>query len=314
VTGGAGFIGSNLVKKLNARGLNNIIIIDTYDEKKFANILGLQFADFIDYKDGIAPIRKYLSQIKNLKCFFHIGANSNVLIKDAKLMMNENYEFSKAYYQFAVGRRVPFVYASSSAVYGNSGCFNVGKSSEAPHNIYAYSKWMFDKYVEHHAKYAASKVIGFRFFNVFGWNEFYKDQTACLPFRFYSFMRDKGCIDLFDSNIHRDYVWVDDLTEVLCLTSFDLDVPNGIHNLGGANPISHRRIAEIVVKAFIQMGLVSDKNVESYIKLVQIPEDLKKSFQYFTDSRDQLPFISSITVGNEAKIVDYVKQLIIRGV
>ena len=95
VTGGAGFIGSNMVKKLNDYGINDIIIIDTYANNKMNNLQGLRFRDFVDYKDGIPSICNFLDSLDNPQGFFHIGANSNVLVYDEKLMMHENFEFSK---------------------------------------------------------------------------------------------------------------------------------------------------------------------------------------------------------------------------
>lgn len=311
VTGGAGFIGSNMVRKLNDHGINDIIIIDTYSNNKMANLQGLKFRDFMDYKDGLASINSYLDTIENPKGFFHIGANSNVLIYDEKLMMNENFEFSKMYCEYAHRHNIPFIYASSSAVYGNSKDFSISLEKETPHNIYGWSKLFFDKYVTGNADRFTNKVIGFRFFNVFGWNEFYKNETACLPYRFYSFIRDKGFIDLFSNHIERDYVWVEDLTEVLYQTVFIENIPNGIYNLGGMHPVTHRRVAEIVIEEFMAKGkLPKCYDLNRYIKIIEMPEELRKHFQYYTFAQGQLPFITEITKGNEEKIRNYVDNLI----
>lgn len=310
VTGGAGFVGSNMVKKLNDHGITDIVIIDSYSEAKMKNIQHCSFRDFWDYKDGMTVIADKLNSLEKPKGFFHIGANSNVLVYDEKLMMYENYEFSKLYCEYANSHDIPFIYASSSAVYGNSKKFDISEANSSPHNIYGWSKWLFDKYTQAHFDSFKNKVIGFRFFNVFGWNEFYKDETACLPYRFYSFIRDKGFIDLFKDHIERDYVWVEDLTEVLFRTMFGEDIPSGIYNLGGQHPVSHRRVAEIVVETYMNKGLLPKEDVSKYITLIDMPEQLLGKFQYYTHAEDQLDFISNITKGNEQKIESYIAKLI----
>ena len=115
VTGGAGFVGSNMVKKLNSKGINDVVIIDTYSDDKMKNLVGLKFVDFVDYQDGIKSVDNYLKTLENPKAVFHIGANADVLVYDVKKMMNENYEFSKMYCEFADHCKIPFIYASSSA-------------------------------------------------------------------------------------------------------------------------------------------------------------------------------------------------------
>ena len=311
LTGGIGFVGSNMLRKLNEHGVKDVIVIDTYgDDTKLANLHGLDFLDIFDYKDGIPAVKAYLEGIKEPKAFFHIGANSNVMDYDVKGMMNKNYEFSKMYCEFAAAKSIPFIYASSSAVYGNSGGFSIDESNSLPHNTYAYSKWLFDKYVMANMERFNNKVVGYRFFNVFGWNEFYKNETACLPYRFYSFIRDKGFIDLFKDHIERDYVWVEDLSEVLYQTMINEYPKSGIYNLGGNHPVSTRRVAEIVIECYMEAGILEKGDVNKYIHLIDIPAIFRDKFQFYTHAEDQLEFISEITKGNEQKIKDYVKLLI----
>ena len=311
LTGGIGFVGSNMVRKLNEHDIKDIIIIDTYgNDEKMANLHGLDFLDIFDYKDGIPAVKQYLEGIEDPKAFFHIGANSNVMDYDVKGMMNQNYEFSKMYCEYAASRNIPFIYASSSAIYGNSKEFSINEANSLPHNTYAYSKWLFDKYVMAHLPRYNNCVVGYRFFNVFGWNEFYKDETACLPYRFYSFIRDKGFIDLFRDHIERDYVWVDDLAEVLYQTMLKKDFDSGIYNLGGNHPVSTRKVAEIVIESFMEKGLLEGTIVEKYIQLIDMPEILRGKFQFYTHAEEQLEFISNITKGNEQKIRNYVRLLI----
>lgn len=310
VTGGAGFVGSNMVKKLNEKGITDIIIIDSYDDAKMKNLLGLKFKDFIDYKDGIKAVKDYLKTVNNPEGFFHIGANADVLVYDPKKMMNENYEFSKAYCEYANEHNIPFIYASSSAVYGNGKEQDVNGGDGEPHNTYAWSKWLFDQYVLANEDKFVNKVVGFRFFNVFGWGEFHKGKNANIVYRFYRFIKEKNYIDLFNKEIIRDHIWVDDVAEVMYQAMVRSDLNTGIYNLGGNHPISHRHVAEIVIETMMREGVIPQMPVETYIHPIDIPEDLREKFQFYTHADNQLPFISEISQGNDKKMEAYVKKLI----
>lgn len=311
VTGGAGFVGSNMVKKLNENGINDVIIVDNYDETKMQNLLGLQFTDYIDYSDGLDAVYNALERIDHAEGVFHIGANADVLESNPKVMMTMNYEFSKMYYNYAAKRNIPFVYASSSAVYGNKEKQDGGLDHLMPHNIYAWSKWLFDKYVDANINQAEDrKVIGFRFFNVFGWGEFHKGKNANIVYRFYRMMRENGFIDLFKDHIQRDHVYVDDVAEVMYRAMITDNFQNGIYNLGGNHPIAHRRVAEIVIETIMEEGLIEEKDPAEYIKLIDIPAELRDKFQFYTFAEGQMESVSVITKGNEEKMKEYVRMLI----
>lgn len=310
ITGGSGFVGSNLIRKLNTRGQSNIIIIDNYDERKFLNIKDCQFIDYITYRKGISHIEEALSK-HHIAAILHIGANADVLVKDAEVMFNANYEHSKFYLDYCTRRNIPLIYASSSAVYGNSSNCIIDNQFEHPHNVYSWSKWMFDKYVLANMHTFESRVIGLRFFNIFGMGEFHKDKNASLPHRFYSFIRDKGFIDLFDKQIERDYVWVEDVCDVILEILNEGSLENGIYNLGSGNPISHRAMAELVVEECIKRNMiVSDSS--SLIKSIPMPEELADSFQFHTKAEDLHEIVSKHTAYNKEKIRKYVNQLIDR--
>ena len=313
VTGGSGFVGSNMVKKLNSVGIKDVVIIDSYGDDKMKNLQGLNFIDFIDYSDGIDKVRAYLESLSSIEGFFHIGANADVLVYDPKLMMTENYEFSKMYCEVANKYNAPFIYASSSAVYGNGGKQSVGGGEEEPHNTYAWSKWLFDQYTTANAERFTNKVVGFRFFNVFGWGEFHKGKNANIVYRFYRFIKEKNFIDLFNKEIIRDHIWVEDVAEVMYQAMIRSDVKTGIYNLGGQHPISHRNVAEIVVKTMMEGGVIPAGNVDDYIKPIEMPEELKAKFQFYTHAENQMDFITEIAKGNVVKMADYVKRLIKEG-
>ena len=250
VTGGAGFVGSNMVKTLNKYGINDVVIVDNYDESKMPNLLDLHFTDYIDYSDGLEAVDRKLRAIP-LEGIFHIGADADVLDYNPKHMMLLNYEFSKMYCKVASDKGVPFVYASSSAVYGNSKTQDASSESVLPHNIYAWSKWLFDQYTTANMSTIGNRVMGFRFFNVFGWGEFHKGKNANIVYRFYRYLKDEGKIPLFKGDIVRDHVYAEDVTEVLYQAMVNEKVKSGIYNLGGNHPISHLEIAGLVVETLM---------------------------------------------------------------
>lgn len=307
VTGGSGFVGANLVKKLNQDGFNKIIIIDNYDEKKLSNIKGCAFIDFISYNKGLEYIEAELSK-HNISAILHVGANADVLVKDAEIMLHANYDHSKFYLSFCNERSIPLIYASSSAVYGNSNNCVIDTNYEEPHNVYSWSKWMFDSYVLNNMNAFKNRVIGLRFFNIFGMGEYHKGKNASLPHRFYQFIKEKGFIDVFDKQIQRDYVWVDDVTSVILDILNDESIENGIYNLGSGNAISHQNLAAIVAEVCIERGIKAES--DELVKLIPMPEELVDNFQFYTLAEDLPEFVTRHTPDNEEKIRNYINQMI----
>ena len=311
VTGGAGFVGSNMVRTLNKYGINDVVIVDNYDESKMPNLLSLQFTDYIDYSDGIEVVENKLRAIQHIEGLFHIGADADVLDYNPKHMMMLNYEFSKMYCQVASDNNVPFVYASSSAIYGNSKEQDAASENVLPHNIYAWSKWLFDKYVIANMDTFGGRVIGYRFFNVFGWGEFHKGKNANIVYRFYRFLKDEGKIPLFKGDIVRDHVYAEDVTKVLYQAMVNDTLKSGIYNLGGNHPISHLEIAGLVVQTLMEnhiVPIISDPN--EYIESIDMPEELRAKFQFYTHAENQEDWISDITKGNYEKMRTYIERLI----
>ncbi len=303
VTGGAGFIGSNLIKKLNEKGFDCILIVDNLQNQlKWKNILDLKFYDFVDYKQGIDKVAHDLNKV-DISAIFHIGANADVLVTDASVMLNLNFEYSKAYLDLSLRKNIPFIYASSSAVYGHSASCHPSISNERPHNLYALSKWMLDNYIRRILKNQnpENKIMGFRFFNTYGVGEFHKGKNASLVYRFYDFIKTKKFIDLFEGaeKIKRDYIWVNDLVRVL-IFALENELDNGIYNLGSGLNLSHKALAEIIIDNLLTENVISGSK-NDFITYIPFPPELKKTFQFFTKSEHMSGWITSLNI-TEPKI------------
>lgn len=307
VTGGAGFVGSNLVKKINHQGLYQVVIVDQYEEKRFGNLLGLSFVDYLSYHKGLEYLEQEMNKYQ-IAAILHIGANADVLVKDAAIMMHDNYDHSRFYLHYCQQHAIPFVYASSAAVYGNSSRCLVSSKFEHPHNTYGWSKWIFDQHVKHNLSNFKGKVIGLRFFNIFGNGESHKGKNASLPHRFYKFIQETGTIELFDEDIRRDYVWVNDVTQVIMEVLNDSTVANGIYNLGTGHAITHHDLAQLVANVFIESGIKSAEAIR--IIKIPLPDTLVNNFQFYTQA-EQLPeFVKKNTSNSTEKIKNYLCEMI----
>jgi len=309
VTGGAGFIGSNLVKLLNRKGYKNIIIIDDpkkeYSERRTKD---LHFIDFINFQNGFDYLRDKLKN-KTIEAVFHIGANADVLVSNIDDMLDLNFDHSRFWFNVCKEHNCPFLYASSSAVYGNSKRFTVDPENEDPHNEYAYSKLIFDNYIRFRLQEEniVNQVVGFRFFNTFGFGEDHKGKNACIPYRFFKFLQDSDKLELFNADIRRDYVHVSDVVEVI-YKSWQNKLDNGIYNLGGGLPISHQEVADLVFETMFSSGIIK-ANKEQCIKMIEMPNQLKDKFQYMTIADELEEWIADITIGNKDKMKTYLIQL-----
>ena len=307
ITGGSGFVGSNLVKCLNEKGFTNIVIVDNFGAKKSDNLKNAVFIDFIDYAEGLERTINSL-EAYDINVFFHIGANADVNVPGYSSMIKDNFLTSKAYLKLATEKNADFLYASSSAVYGNSNNCHVSSECEKPHNAYAFSKLLFDNYVRYHFESFRNRVMGFRFFNIFGPGEFHKDKNASMPYRFYEFLNNDNRIDLFRDRIERDYIYVGDVTESLFRFWQSSDVNSGIYNLGTSQTISHLELAEIVLDEFVRN--VKSKAKESpLIEIIDMPEGMRNVFQFYTRAMDLHPIVSSIVSDNKQQVRKYIADL-----
>lgn len=309
VTGAAGFVGYNLVKFLNKLEIYDIIIIDTLEHgKKWKKLTDLQFHEYLDYREGAKTLGDALDRY-SIKCIFHIGANADVLCNDNTLMLNQNYEQTKFYFSYCQSNKIPLIYASTSAVYGNSAECVCSNEYEKPHNIYAMSKLMFDNFLRSSFSLGltSEKVIGLRLFNVFGPGEEHKGPNSSLPKRFFDFTIDKKYIDVFSADISRDYVFVEDVCKVFW-NAYAQNISSGIYNLGSGVTISHMQIAQVTKNYAVKHGFECAAS-ENFITKINMPENLIGAFQFYTKAKEVPDWISNIVTNPLEKIEHYSNYL-----
>lgn len=310
VTGGAGFIGSNLVKGLNDRGYRDILVVDNIGKTdKFKNLVSLQIADYMDKVDFINALQEGQYDNERIEAIFHMGACSDTMEYDGKYMMNNNYEYSKIVLHFCTRRKIPFIYASSASVYGNGlGGFAEKTECEDALNVYAFSKMQFDRYVTRLLPTCDSQVVGLRFFNVFGPQEVHKGPMASIAYQLYNQVQKTGIAKLFagidgyaDGEQLRDFIYVKDLVKVN-LFFFDHPEKHGVFNCGTGKARSFNAVANSIIAA---LG-------SGTIEYVPFPEKLRGKYQNHTEA-DTAKLISAGYDGGfmelETAIVDYCKYL-----
>jgi ADP-L-glycero-D-manno-heptose 6-epimerase len=305
VTGGAGFVGARLVRALNAQGVERIVLVDSYTRRpaKLANVAGLRFADFLDYfaLDSLS-LDDLDRRLPPLEAIFHVGAWTDVLETDVTRMLRYNFEHARRWLELGQLRGVPVLYASTSALYGLTRLCRVGDAAgEQPFNAYGHSKLVLDRWVLAHLADLKSPVAGFRFFNVFGPGETHKAHNASIPTRFWEFLRDQGRIDVFEGDIRRDYVHVDDVARIL-IEAWQSGPEPGVYNLGSGQPVSHREIAAGVVAVARQAGFRLEPEP---IRTVPMPEALQGRFQFYTRAEGVLPWIAGHTARPLDKMARY---------
>ena len=256
VTGAAGFIGSNIVKGLNARGIDDIIAVDDLTEgDKFRNLADLQIADYVDADDFYDLFAE--GAFGQVEAVFHEGACSDTMELDGKYMMDNNYTLSCELFHACQDQGTRLLYASSAATYGGSDTFSESPEFEKPLNVYGYSKLLFDQRLRREIgkrfENTATQVAGFRYFNVYGPREQHKGRMASVAFHQFNQFQADGKVKLFGEyggygagGQMRDFVYIDD---VVAVNLWFLDNPeaSGIFNLGTgkAQPFNDVAIAVI---------------------------------------------------------------------
>jgi ADP-L-glycero-D-manno-heptose 6-epimerase len=278
VTGGAGFIGSNLVRALCERGAGDIVVVDDLtDGRKFRNLVVSDIADYWD-KDHLF---ERLRGGTRPRAVFHQGACAVTTEWNGRYMMDVNYRYSVELLEHCLAERIPLIYASSAAVYGKSRTFvEHDRAAERPLNVYGYSKLLFDRYVRRRLSAASSQVAGLRYFNVYGPGESHKDRMASIVYHLHRQIGESGEARLFDAcdgytagEQRRDFVHVDDVVRVN-LWLLEQPAVSGIFNVGTGHSASFNDVARAVLRW----------HGRGTIRYIPFPADLATSYQSFTEA------------------------------
>ena len=301
VTGGAGFIGSNLVHELNRMGLTDILVVDDLSQAanesgpKFLNLQGASFSDYMDLHE-FRDVMNAGQLPKNIRAILHQGACSNTLEDDGHYMMDNNFTYSKELLHFALEHRIPFVYASTAAVYGLSETFKEEPDNERPLNVYGFSKLVFDNYLRRLLPEIKSTVVGLRYFNVYGPREQHKGRMASVIHHFTKQLKQTGTIRMFegsggygDGEQRRDFVFVKDLARINLhfaglLPDYNPDPgsdhspnPSPVQAIVNAGTGQSRTFKDVAKALMAVHG-------EGKIEYISFPGDLKNRYQHFTQA------------------------------
>jgi len=281
VTGGAGFIGSNIIRALNQRGGRNILLVDHLTNgRKMHNIADLDVADYMDKEEFLEKIG-VAHFFDGVRAVFHQGACSATTEWDGRYVMMNNYDYSKRLLHWCIAGNVAFMYASSASVYGDGKHgFRVERGCELPINMYAYSKFQFDQYVRPLLAKTKSPIVGFRYFNVYGPREQHKGSMSSTAFHFNRQVIEQkkarlfeGCDGMADGEQKRDFVYIDDVVDVN-LWFLDHPEQRGIYNVGTGQAETFNAVAQAVI----------DWHKEGSIEYIPFPEHLKGAYQSYTQA------------------------------
>jgi ADP-L-glycero-D-manno-heptose 6-epimerase len=280
VTGGAGFIGSNIVRALNRRGDDQIIVVDAAEPATgLAALEGCNFTDYVGHTDFREAVKSRVFR-SDIKAIFHEGACTDTTVHDEVFMMDTNFEYSKDLLGFALAESIPLVYASSAAVYGTNADTTETPENEAPLNVYGRSKLAFDQHVRKVALDASSTVVGLRYFNVFGPGESRKGHMASMVLQLRGQIEATGSARLFegtdgygDGEQRRDFVFVDDIVNAN-LWFADGPTRTGVFNIGTGKSRSFNDLARAVIAS----------SGSGEIEYIPFPDSLQGRYQSFTEA------------------------------
>ena len=281
VTGGAGFIGSNLVLELNKKGHSDVVVVDNLvDAHKYRNLVGAEIVDYVDKEDFLSMVTGRAGWLGEVEAIFHQGACTSTTETDGRYMMKNNYEHSKAILDLCLERQVPLIYASSAAVYGAGTAFGENPANEGPLNIYGFSKLLFDVHVRRLLPTAESQIVGLRYFNVYGPRESHKGPMASMVLQLDDQLKDSGKARLFGSTDgyeageqRRDFVYVGDVVDVN-LWFLEHPETSGIFNCGTGISRTFNDLAGEVVRF----------RGEGEIEYIPFPESLQGRYQSYTQA------------------------------
>jgi ADP-L-glycero-D-manno-heptose 6-epimerase len=280
VTGGVGFIGSNLVRELNRRGHDDLIVVDDLtDGRKFVNLVGCDIADYLDKSELLGRLTS--GSLGKIDAIFHQGACAVTTEWDGRYMMENNYRYSVALLEYCLANAVPLIYASSAAVYGATGIFKEDDArAERPLNVYGYSKLLFDAHVRRCRAEARAPVVGLRYFNVYGPGEAHKGSMASVAFHLHGQVEASGEARLFEGSDgyaageqRRDFVYVGDVAAVN-VWFYEQRRISGVFNVGTGASATFNDVANAII-AWHRKGK---------IRYIPFPEQLKSRYQSFTEA------------------------------
>lgn len=302
VTGAAGFIGSNIIAGLNARGLTDIIAVDDLRQgDKFRNLADLSIADYVDAGTFYGEFSQ--GRYGPIEAVFHEGACSDTMELDGQYMMENNYTLSCKLFQACQQQGTRLLYASSAATYGGSDTFREDPAFELPLNVYGYSKLLFDQRMRQlcgsdfgQAKDGKSRqVVGFRYFNVYGPREQHKGRMASVAFHEFNQYKSEGKVKLFGAyggypagGQMRDFVFIDDVVAVN-LWFFDHPAQSGIYNLGTGRAQPFNDVAISVVNTMRQLEgktslTLQEATAQGLIEYMDFPDALRGKYQAYTQA------------------------------
>jgi ADP-L-glycero-D-manno-heptose 6-epimerase len=286
ITGGAGFIGSVLAKKLNILGHNDLIIVDKLEDSiKWKNLRGIKYLEYIHADELFSG--EYDDLIAESDLVFHMGACSSTTEKNMDFLMKNNVAYTQALFRFAATKNIPFIYASSAATYGNGdlGYSDAHENVEnlMPLNPYGYSKQLVDEWVLKEEK-KPDHWFGLKFFNVYGPNEYHKDEMRSLVHKSFEQIKKNGTVKLFksyrreykDGEQLRDFVYVKDVVRIMIeLADPDKSEFSGLYNLGTGQS---RTFIDLTKATFKAMG------IPAKIEFIDMPESIRGQYQYYTQA------------------------------
>lgn len=280
VTGGAGFIGSCVVRSLNEAGRSDIVIVDNISETdKWMNMRNKKYIKYVHKSRFLEELPTY----ENVEAIVHMGAQSSTTERDFDYLWENNFEYTKALWNYCAEKHISFIYASSAATYGDGSLgFNDRMDIDKllPLNGYGYSKQLFDLWVKHQAKSFPAQYCGLKFFNVYGPNEYFKSSMASMVFHGFNQIKETGKVKLFkscnpnyaDGGQLRDFVYVKDICKVIMWLLVNKHV-SGLFNVGTGRAQSFAELAEATFHAL---------DLEPNIEYIDMPEKLRGKYQYYT--------------------------------